>query len=425
MTVVERRIGFRYMTRFACIGPACEDPCCAGWSVPVDEAHHRLIELRLGATPEGRAELARALRPPPAAVEPSPARFADMAMSPDGRCAMFEPGGLCALQRRFGEDLLPDTCAIYPRSIGRIGDRAELAGTLSCPEVARLCLLADDAMDLVEVEPERLTRGLFNKQLSPEGAEPYDERFEQVRGFLFELIARRYPLASRLLFVAVFAHRTAGYYKRGYKLEAAHFEAAMAQLGQPEVRERLHAQLAAADPRDPFALTVVLQVMLVKRTARPTRFGALVDRVLGGYPCLQPGGEIDLGALWAAYRARREALPAAVHARLERYLEHYVKNQLVREWFIGWPTLLGYVQSLLVSIAVLRFLLIGHPDTARAAMAADPARLAAILDPVAVEVFQAFARAVQHDGQLTYRIVESLEAQQMQTLAHSVNLLTA
>ena len=31
----------RYMERFRCIGPECEDNCCYGWSVMVDGPHYK------------------------------------------------------------------------------------------------------------------------------------------------------------------------------------------------------------------------------------------------------------------------------------------------------------------------------------------------------------------------------------------------
>src|SRR5215813_7582033 len=33
----------RYMTRFSCIGPACEDNCCHDWKVSVDHTTHEKL----------------------------------------------------------------------------------------------------------------------------------------------------------------------------------------------------------------------------------------------------------------------------------------------------------------------------------------------------------------------------------------------
>jgi len=41
--------------------------------------------------------------------------------------------------------MLPDICATFPRVVTKWGERVEVTGTLACPEVARLCLLAEDA----------------------------------------------------------------------------------------------------------------------------------------------------------------------------------------------------------------------------------------------------------------------------------------
>ena len=40
----------RYVARFACIGPACEDTCCSGWSIPVDRDHYRRLKQVMGGS---------------------------------------------------------------------------------------------------------------------------------------------------------------------------------------------------------------------------------------------------------------------------------------------------------------------------------------------------------------------------------------
>src|SRR5204863_7934824 len=123
--------------------------------IPVDEAHYRALEERMAGEIE---EFLGAVRLEDA---PKPNRYALMVLRDDGRCRMLDEDRLCRIHKRYGEPLLSDTCAVYPRSTGRVEDRLELAGAISCPEVARLCLLVDGATDVVPMAPERVARGLW------------------------------------------------------------------------------------------------------------------------------------------------------------------------------------------------------------------------------------------------------------------------
>jgi hypothetical protein len=132
----------RAVARFRCLGEACEDDCCHGWSVPVERLTYARLKDRL---PEGelRASLVRARRPR------EDASYASMRLDEHERCAFLAPSRLCSLHGRFGAETLPAICASYPRTAARAGDTVEVHGFLSCPEMARLALLADDGLDLV------------------------------------------------------------------------------------------------------------------------------------------------------------------------------------------------------------------------------------------------------------------------------------
>src|SRR5580704_4856096 len=112
-----------YMTRFQCIGTACEDTCCKAWDVPISQADYGRLATA-GAVDlvtriaNGRGGSVVVLR-----------KLADRA------CPALDAAGLCSVHARFGETALPDVCASYPRVIGQLGDRLELTGRMSCPEV--------------------------------------------------------------------------------------------------------------------------------------------------------------------------------------------------------------------------------------------------------------------------------------------------
>ncbi len=102
----------RYMTRFRCIGPACEHSCCEGWRVDVDEAHYRKLKKAMnGSARDREAFRAIHLRNRDDASR-GPARYAQMRLAPSGACGQLGADRLCDVQRRFGEEML-----LYPRAI--------------------------------------------------------------------------------------------------------------------------------------------------------------------------------------------------------------------------------------------------------------------------------------------------------------------
>src|SRR4051794_36454058 len=109
------------MTTFRCLGSSCEDDCCHGWSIFVDEPHYEKLIAR------GGAEIGARIRP----IEGGGRhRHALVMLDAGGRCAFHDEERLCSLQRRYGEEVLPDGCASYPRVIGRIGRSYELLGAV-------------------------------------------------------------------------------------------------------------------------------------------------------------------------------------------------------------------------------------------------------------------------------------------------------
>ncbi|HZO24599.1 MAG TPA: flagellin lysine-N-methylase [Chloroflexota bacterium] len=198
----------RYLSRFRCIGPACEDHCCAGWGgidvdPPTAEAYRQL-------TVEGdqRAwllNLVNQLQPNPEAWPDEGWPAALIPLPTAMPCPFFGDDHLCTIQGALGEELLPSTCDTFPRQATQIDGQIDLAGRLSCPEVARLALLAEDALAVETVPADRRLseRGRFwvDRPWSDEPEEDDPRRqYHLVRARSMALLQQRaYPLAVRML----------------------------------------------------------------------------------------------------------------------------------------------------------------------------------------------------------------------------------
>jgi len=138
----------QYMKTFACIGSACEENCCHGWTVNIDKQtfkKYRNIQIR---------ELRDTLRSVMVKAE-SPANAAMHArikLDEKGACPLLDQNNLCGIHARLGADYLSKTCQTYPRYFIQKDSELRLYATLSCPEAARKTLLAPDAMTMAPMD---------------------------------------------------------------------------------------------------------------------------------------------------------------------------------------------------------------------------------------------------------------------------------
>ncbi len=422
----------RYMTRFRCIGPACENHCCWGWNVFLDRENFERVRAAMRADPAEAARFRgayRALRP----AERKGRLFGRIVMSDEGSCPLRDPDGLCHLQARYGEAFLSDTCAVYPRRIQLRGDSLELTGVVSCPEVARQLLLAPDGADLVPYDRAALPRFVVLGFAHDRDSRPYWRHLGDVRDLMLRLLrAPGFSLEERLFFVAYFAQRSLPWLQQG--LTTGDTQPFLHELRTFD-DERFLRELArrAATFETPAALVMILARELVHVGAhRRTRTSLrdLTDTVFTTYGA-EPGTarHLDLGTadLFRRYRERKAALMARAAERFEQYSRNFAAHYWVHRWHTESPQLLAHTLRLLTEWAVQKFLFFSHPALSpliaphRAGAPLDAAELAEV-DRVAVEVFHKTASFVEHSG-LLQRLERALDVNGLASLAGAVYLL--
>ena len=378
----------RYMTRFRCIAERCEDTCCSGLKVPVSPAQERRMRTTLGDTPH----------------------LADgfLQMRPDGGCPFLDPERMCSLQRRHGEALLPDICATFPRVVTRWEHDWEVAGTLACPEVARLCLLEEDSTlpepggDLAH----HVSRPDAVRSFAPEPGDAYAHHARTVRAALLGWLGRReHPLGSRLALLARFALALEDVYFQGTPAftddgrAQALLDEALQHFDAPDTHAAVHEDFAAlALPGGP-CVGLFTSVVKARREARGARFQTLATGVLASLGLEQDSPE-HLDAAWRTYAERWQRVHATHGARLDRAFHNYALHAVGRTPFTELPTLLGFVFRLTLRLGLLRLMLMGHPRVA--ALARDPSASdgPAALDAAVVETFQLVARHLEPSPEL-------------------------
>jgi lysine-N-methylase len=193
----------QYVREFSCIGSACEDSCCAGWRVNIDEATYKKYKKARDKelTPLFQKNIIRNRS------NPSSDNFAKIKMRDGGRCSFLSEENLCKVQLNLGEDFLSNTCAIYPRTVNKINGVFEKSLTMSCPEAARLALLDPNGMEFDEVE-ELNTHGFIAKELDTSNPNLMNNPIKylwELRIFTIQVLQdRTYSLNERLILLGLF-----------------------------------------------------------------------------------------------------------------------------------------------------------------------------------------------------------------------------
>lgn len=115
-----------YYQQFSCIASRCEDTCCAGWQIMIDEASLKKYEKVTG--PFGN-RLKNCIQ------------WREHCFEQYGkRCAFLNDKNLCDIYSELKEEYLCQTCKTYPRHIEEFENLREISLSLSCPEACRIIL---------------------------------------------------------------------------------------------------------------------------------------------------------------------------------------------------------------------------------------------------------------------------------------------
>lgn len=187
---------------FKCIGGACEDTCCGGWRVDIDEAtykkYKRIRDYELRNKINKNIVRNRSVN--------SSESKGKMRLEKN-RCTFLTEQSLCELQLKLGEGYLCKVCRTYPRTSNKVEGRIERTMVLSCPEVARKVLLEKEPLAF-EIKEEVLD---LSKEVGPmisyeaEKAKGWKKYGWSIRELAIDIVQTRdLSLEERLLVLGTF-----------------------------------------------------------------------------------------------------------------------------------------------------------------------------------------------------------------------------
>jgi len=444
----------RYMSRFSCIGPECETTCCHGWTIFLSRPEYKALKKTLSGTEEGsqtfRRNVTRFEGTP--TVRPSNNLFAIVQMDSETHdCHFLGEDRWCTLHADHGEEALGNICALFPRMQASFGARTELAGSIGCPETARLALLAEDGCELTETaEPMVFTRDYLLGAIPESETRPYFLHLDTVRGVFNHLLHDTgHPLAVRWLSMALLGQRTSPAFHQGCAEPGAteslalHGEAAL----EPGAMDEAQRFLDGVDISDNVsARLLVLFLSAVATGTAFEKFRELARSVMNGY--LARSGQailaeddaelsIQPGPAFAAYQESQAWQDHVLGDHIETVLTRFSNYYLFSQWHTKAPNLLMYVQRMLIEITLFRFLVAGHPDllaqvdTVRGPDGGLPdaltdtqtADLQSTWDAVMIETWHLLARSLEHAPATIADLETTLAKQGLQSLGLVVHLL--
>ena len=117
-----------YFKDFKCIASKCEDTCCAGWGIVIDDATYARYKNVQGEFGDRlRSEIVHE------AGE-------NIFVLKGNNCPFLNEEKTCDIYINIGEENLCYTCQQYPRYTEEFGSLREIGISLSCPEAARIML---------------------------------------------------------------------------------------------------------------------------------------------------------------------------------------------------------------------------------------------------------------------------------------------
>ena len=123
-----------YIQDFRCIGKDCIDSCCVGWNINIDKETYK--KYKNSDNNEIKSISKKFLVKNDLNSNINYAKLVNQ----NNCCPFLNKDKLCNAFNLLGQKNLSIGCATYPRQIKIFDKIGFIAGSLSCPEIARLCL---------------------------------------------------------------------------------------------------------------------------------------------------------------------------------------------------------------------------------------------------------------------------------------------
>ena len=179
-----------YYDKFTCIAGKCEDTCCAGWEIDIDENSYEYYKNLPGEFGEKVRNCIKEYE----GSEEDVYEVHGFRLKEGKRCPFLQKDGLCEMILTLGEDALCDVCTDTPRNFLEYGGMQEISLSPSCAEAGRLIFGSEQKVEFLTRERD----GTLELSESEEEC-LFGERIRAVRDYGLELLQeRKYSVRERM-----------------------------------------------------------------------------------------------------------------------------------------------------------------------------------------------------------------------------------
>ncbi len=389
----------QYMKKFRCTCAECEDTCCIGWRIEVDNEtlakHDALTDKSLVKNFRDHIQKQGAVESEWAPLQ--------MVLDKRGRCSYLNDDFLCQIHGSLGEDFLPQICANFPRTINRLKNDIERSASVSCPEIARLALLGTEPMEFDQ--SEEIAGGRDIVKFTVDDDISFSDLWT-LRGFVFPLLQNRsFAIWERLIILGLFCQKIQQLTdaKTGDLVPDA-----IASYTKMLTEPGLKAQLNDIPVKPAIQMQLLVEIVALRNSS-----GSFSPRYLECYESFLRGlghsDPIDMTALVERYAQASVEYYQPFMQTHEHILENYFVNLAFRGLFPftdGKPVFDNYIK-LALQYALLKMLLVG--------IAADEENFS---ENSVVRLVYTFSRAVDHHSKFLDDVLARLKNNNMDTMPY-------
>ena len=138
----------KYYEKFSCIAGQCEDTCCAGWEIDIDDKTYEYYMQLPGKMGDRIRDSIKEYQLDDDDVYESHGFILQEGM----RCPFLNENNLCDIILELGEQAICDVCTYTPRNFLEYGQAREISISPSCAEAGRLIFGSSQKVEIVERE---------------------------------------------------------------------------------------------------------------------------------------------------------------------------------------------------------------------------------------------------------------------------------
>ena len=196
-----------YFKEFKCIGGKCEDSCCIGWDIDIDERtyadYKEVKDSQFNVLFKNNMYINNQ-------CSNENIDYAKIKLNEDKRCPFLDSCDYCTIHSELGEESLSNTCSHFPRVMNKVDEKYEISLDVACIEAARIVLSQNDSINFESSEVE-LNKYIIAGEIDTEDEE-YEgypiKYFKEIRSFCMDIITNRnFDLSSRLYILGDFLFR--------------------------------------------------------------------------------------------------------------------------------------------------------------------------------------------------------------------------